>query len=273
VEKEWLFDRKWTRDFTAIRQKFVAEFLESVRSQITPKTALDVGCGVGDFSKFLSEMGMKVVGIDGRSKNVSEAKRRYPEIQFRTANAEDFTADDVGMSDLVLCFGLLYHLENPFRAIRKLYAVTRTVLIIETMRLPSAEATMELLDEGIAEDQGLNYVAFYPSETALIKMLYKSGFSYVYRFARLPADELYSSSVWQKRLRTILAASHSPLGAPNLILEPKPVRRAGGGSDPWTTVLGRVRHSLASNLFKLKVLGARLLRPQRKETNSDAKHS
>src|SRR5438309_334198 len=120
MEKEWIFDIPWARDFAKTRQAFVREFLQAVRRQTGLSSALDVGCGVGEFSKFLSDLDFRVVGVDGREENAREARRRYPHISFRTENVEELLLADLGIFDLVLCFGLLYHLENPFRAIRKL---------------------------------------------------------------------------------------------------------------------------------------------------------
>src|SRR5260370_2119845 len=211
VEKKWLFDRPWTRNFTKVRQDFISKFVGGARKEIELVSALDVGCGVGYFSKLLLEMGFRVVGVDGRQENANRWKSRSPEITFLKKNVEDAVLAEMGTFDLVLSVGLLYRLENPFRAIRNLHVLTGKILLIETMCVPNEQPTMHLLDEGIAEDQGLNYVAFYPSESCLVKMLYRAGFPFVYRFEQLPADELYTASVWRKRLRTYLAATTNPL--------------------------------------------------------------
>jgi FkbM family methyltransferase len=221
VEKKWLFDRQWTRDFTGIRQKFIAEFLESVRPQIGRASALDVGCGVGDFSKFLSDVGFSVTAVDGREENVTEARRRYPNIKFLARNAEDFQLEEMGKFDLVLCVGLLYHLENPFRAVRNLHALTRKVLFVESMCAPGVDPSMKLVDESPTEDQGLNYVAFYPTESCLVKMLYHAGFPFVYGFMSLPDHELFHAALFRRKQRTMLLASTDPLTAPGLKLMPR----------------------------------------------------
>jgi SAM-dependent methyltransferase len=260
MEKEWTFDRKWTRDFTRVRQAFMGEFLASIRTEMNLASALDVGCGVGDFSKFLSDMGFRVRGADGRQENVAEAQRRYPDIPFDTINAEDIEISRLGTFDFVLCFGLLYHLENPLRAIRHLHAVTGKFLLVESMCLPKNNPAMELLDEGVAEDQGLSYVAFYPSESCLIKMLYRAGFPFVYRFRRLPDDELFRAGFWRKKQRTFLAASKVSLSEPKLILAKEFIRWTPNDMDPWGTGISRMRHAL----FQLRILASRALRPIRR---------
>lgn len=264
MDKEWIFDIPWAQDFTRVRQAFAQEFLGAVRQQVNLASALDVGCGVGYFSKFLSDMGLQVVAVDGRTENTEEGKKRYPEINFIAANIEDPDVPKIGAFDLVFCVGLLYHLENPFRAIRNLHSLTAKVLLIETMCVPTSQPTMELLDEGISENQGLNYVAFYPSEACLIKMLYRAGFPFVYRFGVLPADELFRSSLWRKQQRTFIAGSKVPISAPNLLLAHEPYRRVMTNADPWTTNASVARHHLNGLVFEGRVLISRFLRPIRR---------
>ena len=271
MDKKWLFDRPWTQEFTKVRQRFIGEFLGAVRKKVELASALDVGCGIGYFAEFLASLHFRVVAVDGREENVREGQKRYPKIVFLTKNVETLEASDLGTFDYVQCVGILYHLENPFRAIRRLHSLTDKILLIETMCVPASEPTLELLDEGIGEDQSLNYVAFYPSESCLIKMLYKAGFPYVYRFERLPADELFTGSLWRKQQRTFLVASKIALAAHNLALTKQPVRYAYGKANPWTTRPSRLRDSAKAGLFRVRVLASRLLRSLRKSV--DAKSS
>jgi SAM-dependent methyltransferase len=254
VAKQWLFDLSPARDLSEARQKFIEEFVGEVREQTELASATDVGCGLGLFSKLLQDMNFRVIGVDGREENVREAQARYPGITFLVANAEDLPVKQMGAFDLVLCLGLLYHLENPFRAIRHLRFLTGKVLLVEGMCVPSDFATMELLDELEGEDQGLDRAAFYPSEFCLIKMLYRADFPFVYRFKRLPNNELYRASVWRKRVRTFLAASTVPLMTQNLVLAEDRIRLAYK-FDPWATSLSRLR-GLSKRLRTLLARGS-----------------
>lgn len=243
MEKKWQFDRPWTQQFTKVRQIFIGEFLGNVSRQIGLETALDVGCAVGDFSKFLLDLGFRVVGVDGREENAAEGKRRYPEVTFLASDAENLPLAEIGTFDLVLCVGLLYHLENPFRAIRNLHCLTDKVLVVESMCAPGSEPAMELLDEYPAEDQGLNYVAFYPTESCLVKMLYRAGFPFVYGFTSLPEHELFHATRWQKKQRTMLVAAKVQLIATGLESLPEPTRPWDIWSfpiAPWRLRLGRL---------------------------------
>lgn len=253
--KDWTFDREWTRNFTALRQQFVRDLLAGLRDQVRLESAIDVGCGVGDFSKFLSDLGLRVLAVDGRESNVAEAKSRYPHIEFLATDAESIHSEEMGKFDLVLCFGLLYHLENPFRVVRHLRNLTSQILLVETACVPDSAPSMMLLDEGVAEDQGLNYVAFYPSQSCVIKMLYRAGFPFVYRFKRLPHDKLYESTVWEKQQRTLLMASNVALHTPNAVLECEPIYPVRAEIDAWSTRLRKVRVVLGR--FKNRLLKQR----------------
>jgi len=268
MEKQWTFDDDFTRGYTEVRQAFAAELLEEVRKQTDVSSALDVGCGVGYFSKFLSEMSLEVTAIDGREENTAEAKRRYPEISFITRNVEDSTLPEIGTFDFVLCVGLLYHLENPLRAIRNLRAMTGKVLLVESMCIPGRDASMALLDEDRAHDQGLEYVAFYPTEACLVKMLYRAGFPFVYTFERLPADPQFSTNFWRKQSRTFLAASLMPLTVRNLVLAMERSQPVQAHSDRWRTNASRVRDSWSSRLSRMRAWVARYVRSTRRWTST-----
>jgi SAM-dependent methyltransferase len=231
------FDNERAQEFVRTRQEFIGQFLKSIRTTLALETAVDVGCGVGYLSKFLSEQGFEVLGIEGREENTDEARHRAPGIRFITRDVEDMSLSQVGVFDLTLCAGLLYHLENPFRAIRNLYAMTRKIAIIESMCVPGREPEMLLLDEGRENNQGLRYIAFCPTEACLIKMLAGAGFPYVYRFKSFPADEDFRGTLVRKRLRTMLLASKLPVASEELVSAEELKRWQFQGPHPWRTAV------------------------------------
>jgi tRNA (mo5U34)-methyltransferase len=193
------------------RQAAVRPILTDLRQKLGMRTAADVGCGIGRFSSFLQHLGFDVVGIDGREENVLEAKRRYASIEFHQANVEDASLLRLGSFDLVFCMGLLYHLENPLLVIRRLRALTQKGLLLESMCFPEDKPWMLLLNEPPTENQSLTGVAFYPSEGCLVKMLYRAGFSAVYRLVALPDHDDFRETSEHMRRRTVLFASPIPV--------------------------------------------------------------
>lgn len=53
-------------------------------------------------------------------------------VQSRVADFTTVEAEDLGQHDIVLFLGVLYHLEDPLAALRKLHSLTRELAIIET---------------------------------------------------------------------------------------------------------------------------------------------
>jgi len=78
------------------------------------KKILELGSGHGDIGAFLAALGADVMALDGRRKNVNFAKlkhRNVENLKCLSCNLEqDFS--QFGKFDLVINFGLLYHLKN-----------------------------------------------------------------------------------------------------------------------------------------------------------------
>jgi SAM-dependent methyltransferase len=53
--------------------------------------ALDIGCGAGRWTRFLSEHGYKTVGIDLQPALIQAARRRYPHVDFLRVSVQDLT--------------------------------------------------------------------------------------------------------------------------------------------------------------------------------------
>lgn len=201
------------------------------KSQLGLHTALDLGCGVGHYSAALREIGFEVTAADARAQNVEEARSRHPEIDFRIVDAEDPSISQLGKFDLVVCFGLLYHLENPLRAMRNLSGLTDKVLLLGSIVVAEDDPFLLLLDEPAGEDQSLRAVSCYPSEGAIIKMAYRAGFPHVYRFRELPNHEDFRAGVGRARARTMIAASVPALDSRLVVAAQEPRLH----TDLWTT--------------------------------------
>jgi SAM-dependent methyltransferase len=100
---------------------------------------LDLGCLEGLYALELASHGAEVLGIEGREANVEKA--RFAKEACGLDNLE-FVKDDVrnlgkrkyGEFDVVLCLGILYHLDTPdvFAFLEAMADVCRGFLIIDT---------------------------------------------------------------------------------------------------------------------------------------------
>jgi SAM-dependent methyltransferase len=216
LSSSWVFDQSHYDALNAAREGTLQRILPDLHQRLGLKTVLDLGCGLGHYAKFLQGHGLQVLGVDGRAENVEEARRRYPEINFELADAQDPKLTQLGKFDLVFCFGLLYHLENPFRVIRSIAAMASRLALVEGIVYPSPEPAMMLMDENQGGDQGLEYMAFYPSEVCLVKMLRRSGLQQCFTPVQMPEHPEYHVGANGFRRRTVLAASPTAVSSPVL---------------------------------------------------------
>ena len=241
------FDQRHYLQLIRTRGEMIRRVVTELKQSVCLESAVDAGCGVGFFSQVLHGCAMNVCGFDGREENVAEARRRFPAIAFAQGDIESAEILKLGAYDLTLCFGLLYHLENPMLAIRHLRALTKKALLLESMCIPGGGAGMVLREEPGAADQSLTDIALYPSESCLVKMLYRAGFAAVYRVAELPEHDDFRETAEHLRRRTVLFASIEPIRLPGLV----EMTEQHDGSDPWSKVIPTASGtSLADRLWR-----------------------
>jgi hypothetical protein len=118
-------------------------------------------------------------------------------VEFRIDDVTRINVASYGEFDLTLCLGLLYHLEDPMGALRRLRAVTRELLVIETEvarpgtltidrgpedGLVTTEHVMAVVPEPYYKDNSIASItglSIIPSLTTLKYMLAVAGFSSV----------------------------------------------------------------------------------------------
>jgi trans-aconitate methyltransferase len=83
----------WKSDLYNDKHSFVYQYGDSLVELLAPKAGeriLDVGCGSGQLTAKISEMGAKVTGIDSSTEMVADAREKYPHIDFFVRDAADF---------------------------------------------------------------------------------------------------------------------------------------------------------------------------------------
>jgi SAM-dependent methyltransferase len=193
-----VFDTNAARAINAAR----LEWLAQANLPVAGARVLDVGAGVGHFIPFYRDRGCTVVGVDGRTENVAELKRRHPDVEAYVADVQTLDPQHAGVFDVIHCFGLLYHLESPVAALRRLSAMCRRVLIIETMVCDSSEPLMMLVDETKAASQAMEGLGTRPSPSFIALSLNRVGFDYVYGAAEPPRHPDFQFD-WKNTLDTV----------------------------------------------------------------------
>lgn len=91
----------------------------------TGKRVLDAGCGTGYGSELLARSGaIDVVGIDIDAETVAAAGRAAPQATFEVADVRELPAA-LGEFDLIVCFEVLEHLDDPTAALDRLAQALR----------------------------------------------------------------------------------------------------------------------------------------------------
>lgn len=88
-----------------------AKLIDALRKHgISPScTILDLGCGRGDFVRFLVESGFSASGVDISAEAINSAKERAPKCTFSVLNEDQTIPHDSGKYDAVWSTEVLEH--------------------------------------------------------------------------------------------------------------------------------------------------------------------
>lgn len=163
---------------------------------------LDVGSNQGFFSVKLAQRGCrKVVGLEARQQNVEDAeliREMYDlaNLSFQTGDVTKLNPAEWPQFDVTLLLSVLFWLENPIGVLRTLKALTRRILIIETLVSPEFKeeivwdnrirkqvqgsfSVLDLTAESKSLLGSLTELSFCPGRESLVWILEKLGFSSV----------------------------------------------------------------------------------------------
>ena len=182
--------------------------LDHLEKPINKTKILDLASLEGDFAAEFAARGAKVTAIEGREINIKAAKGRFPSHDTKYKDLE-FIQDDVrnlslakyGKFDVVLCLGILYHLDTPdcFKFIKSIANVCTDFAIIDThIGISDERVTFEghnyfgwryseyafepssEIQENSRWASINNTKSFWPTKASLVNALVDAGFSTVY---------------------------------------------------------------------------------------------
>lgn len=153
------YDEKWWnnlyKEWTHGEVEHESGHYKTVAELIGNGSVLDVGCGMGHFSKYVKNY----EGIDWSEEAIKKAKELYPEKTFFCANHSDITKK----YDAVTLFEVFEHVENPKKMLEELKRIGKNVYV----SLPEGEYSklwvendremMEKYNPGATEYHYANY--------------------------------------------------------------------------------------------------------------------
>jgi SAM-dependent methyltransferase len=193
--------------------------LASLGLDLAGKTVLEVGAGIGLHTPFFLERGCSVTVTDGRAENVAEIARRHPGVKTAIVDLEVDRPIELGRFDVIYCYGLLYHLSNPQRALARLADVCDGQLLLETAVSPGTHDELLLVRDPDAFNQAISGIGCRPTRLWILNRL-KSLFGYGY-IPRTQPDHVDFPADWvhtpiQTMHRSIFVGSRTPLALPTL---------------------------------------------------------
>jgi trans-aconitate methyltransferase len=153
---------------------------------------LELGCLEGGHTVILSRVYpiSEIVALDGRPQNIERARlltsiAGCKRVSFGVEDLEVAGLTSYGRFDLCVCLGLLYHLLEPWKLLKRLGAQCDAMWIWTTIcDEREANATHEnyrgrVYNEGPVEHplSGLRQESFFPTLGSLVQMLRDAGYS------------------------------------------------------------------------------------------------
>jgi SAM-dependent methyltransferase len=93
------------------------QFLELLPSP--GRQTVDIGCGEGRLTRYLKELGHRIIGVDASPSMVAAARELDPSMDIRVADAAALPLDDAS-ADLVVAFMALHNVEAMALAVREI---------------------------------------------------------------------------------------------------------------------------------------------------------
>ncbi len=115
----------WTTFNRHGQQQIFSHFEELAQPKIG-ETALDMGCGTGEFSVKLLEYGLLVTGIDISQKSITLCQERYKQknLSFRVGDIEHTQLPDNSV-DIIFFGGVLHHFPHREKAFQEAHRILK----------------------------------------------------------------------------------------------------------------------------------------------------
>lgn len=212
-----------------------------VGAPIPTLRVLDLASLEGMYTLELARRGAEVVAIEGREANLAKARLAgevlglNDRISWIHGDVRDLSPERHGEFDVVLCLGILYHLDAPdvFRFMEQMAAVCKSLLVIDTHVAPKPRVRRDydghtywghtLFEHAEHEPADVrlkrlwssldNTRAFVPTRVSLINLIASAGFSSAFECHLPPEPE-------KTRYRITLVARRGSRVRPELTLTP-----------------------------------------------------
>jgi len=203
------------------RQMLEAFLNREFEGSLQRRRCIDLACHQGYFATRLANAGAaEIVATDARESHCADTRLicdalEIPQVRVLQSDIHALDTVSLGQFDLVLMFGLIYHLENPVGALRIAHALTGQCCLIETQIIPGLtgwvdfgsyrfvrpiKGTFGIIDETAethGPETGTGGICLVPSLDALLWILQTIGFKHLE--VLIPPADGYEQHVHHKR--------------------------------------------------------------------------
>ncbi len=171
------------------KRYFFDPFVQFVGGSLKGKRVLDMGCNAGFWSLAAIQTGADyVLGIDGRQMHIDQARFVFEvygihpdRYQFITEDLNKLKFRDLGEFDVVLCLGLLYHVNRHYEMFANIAECNTEYLIIDTRIMKWERSSFLVYTENVVEPRNSlqDEVVFIPSASAITTLTSVFGYQSV----------------------------------------------------------------------------------------------
>lgn len=145
----------------------------------------DLGCGPGHVSKYLSQQGVSIFGVDFSAKMVAVARLLHPDLDFRVEDIRRLNACDASLAGVVLFYSIVHF---DLRELTPVFRETRRVLLPGGLALISFHVGEEVIhrDELFGAQVSLDFRCHAPE--LVIEVLRLANLPVIEQVLREPYD-------------------------------------------------------------------------------------
>jgi 2-polyprenyl-3-methyl-5-hydroxy-6-metoxy-1,4-benzoquinol methylase len=199
------------------------EHFDTMGIDVKNKKIIDLGCGVGRLTPIFTKETNDLICVDGRQANLDILHADYPAIKTGLIDVEVDDLKKLGTFDIVFCYGLLYHVSEPYNLIKKISEICHDTLLLSTCILDSSQPNVYLIEEHEDNTQAM-HLACRPSPEYIKLALKHNGFKFIYETVKVPQHPQYMQALTNSNsymnngilFRRIFVASKREISSPGL---------------------------------------------------------